>query len=70
VIYNYHKFYPDFIINNNELVEIKGFITPKNKAKIEQIRDVTFIYKTEIQPYLNYVINKYGNKFYDLLYNK
>lgn len=65
-----YKFYPDFIINNNELVEIKGFITPKNKAKIEQIRDVTFIYKTEIQPYLKYVINKYGNNFCDLLYDK
>ena len=65
-----YKFYPDFIINNNELVEIKGFITPKNKAKIEQIHDVTFIYKTEIQPYLKYVINKYGNNFCDLLYDK
>jgi uncharacterized Zn-finger protein len=65
-----YKFYPDFIINNNELVEIKGFITPKNKAKIEQVHDVTFIFKTEIQPYLKYVINKYGNNFYNLLYDK
>ena len=64
-----YKFYPDFIINENELVEIKGFITPKNKAKIEQITDVTFLFKYEIQPYLNYVRKKYGDDFYNLLYD-
>lgn len=64
-----YKFYPDFIVNG-ELIEIKGFITPKNKAKIEQNKDVKFIYKSEIKPYLEYVINIYGEKFYDILYDK
>lgn len=63
------KFYPDFIINENELVEIKGFITPKNKAKIEQINDVTFIYKNEIKKYIDYVVEKYGINYYDILYS-
>lgn len=63
-----YKFYPDFIVNNCDIIEIKGFITPKNKAKIEQIHDVVFIYKKEIQPYIDYVVNKYGVDYYNTLY--
>ena len=63
-----YKFYPDFIINGTELIEIKGFITPKNKAKIEQINDVTFIYKKDIKKYINYVVEKYGIDYCNILY--
>lgn len=46
------------------------------KQKIETFRknnpDLTLIVltKTEIQPYLEYVKNKYGKNFYDVLYEK
>ena len=59
------KFYPDFIVDG-KLVEIKGFYTPKNKAKKEQITIVEFIDKEKIQPYLQYVISKYGKNFVNM----
>lgn len=62
------KFYPDFIVDG-KLVEIKGFYTPKNKAKLEQVDNVEFIDRTKIQPYLKYVIDKYGRYFYNNLYD-
>lgn len=66
---NIYKFYPDFIVDG-KLYEIKGFITPKNKAKIEQINDVKFIFRNDIKFYLNYAIEKYGSNFCDILYEK
>lgn len=66
---NVYKFYPDFVIDG-KLYEIKGFMTPKNKAKIEQIHDVIFLFKNDIDFYLKYVIEKYGSNFCDILYEK
>jgi len=60
-----YKFYPDFIVDET-LVEIKGFYTPKNRAKREQHPEIEFIDKDKIQPYLEYVIKEYGRNFTDL----
>lgn len=56
------EYYPDFITNNG-LIEIKGFSTEQWKAKIEQNPDIKVLYKKDIQPYLEYVISKYGKDF-------
>ena len=64
-----YKFYPDFICNN-EYYEIKGYIDEKNKCKISQFdKNLIIIDKKAIQPYIKYVIEKYGNNYIELYEN-
>lgn len=59
-----HKFYPDFIVDKNKYVEIKGYIDRKNKAKILSFPfQLEIISKKEIVPYIQYVEQKYGKDF-------
>lgn len=62
-----HKYYPDFIIEDGTIVEIKGAERLKQwKAKLEQFpqdKSLQVIGKNEIQKYLDYVIEKYGKDF-------
>ena len=62
------KFYPDFIVNS-KFIEIKGFYTPKNIAKHEQYPNIEFIDRKTIKPYIKYVSEKYGEKYWEVLYN-
>jgi hypothetical protein len=64
-----YKFYPDFIIDDNQYVEIKGYMGKKNEAKINSFpHKLIVIDRKKIKPYINYVIKKYG-KDYIKLYN-
>lgn len=71
-IYNgiQHKYIPDFIINNNEIIEIKGFTTEQWFAKLKQNPDIKPLYKNDIEPYINYVVKKYGKNYTELYDNK
>ena len=60
-----HTYYPDFITDNG-IIEIKGYSTDQWKSKEEQNPDVKVLYKNEIKPYLDYVINTYGTDFIKL----
>ena len=76
-IYNgepWHKYTPDFIINNNEYVEIKGdhfWDNDKNEdpnyilARINcAIKNgVKILYKIDLQPVINWFDRKYGKAF-------
>jgi hypothetical protein len=74
-IYNYNgqdrKYYPDFIVGET-YYEIKGRrsyeqLDEENKEKISQFKNnLVVLYFKEMQPYLNYVIDKYGKNFTDL----
>ena len=60
------KYYPDFKDDTNTLFEIKGYFTEQTKAKLQAVPSeikIKVIGKKEIQPYLNYVVNKYGKDF-------
>jgi len=60
------KYFPDFI-EDGKYVEIKGYSSDKWKAKIEQFKyPIKVITYTEIKPYLDYVIEKYGKDFIQL----
>lgn len=63
---NQNKTYlPDFIIDG-KYIEIKGYWSKQWEQKFKQFpKDETLIVltKKEIQPYLNYVISKYGEDF-------
>jgi hypothetical protein len=64
-----YKFYPDFICNN-EYFEIKGYIDGKNRCKISQFSEkLTIIDKKTIQPYIKYVVEKYGKNYIELYEN-
>ena len=72
--YNYknakHLYYPDFILEDGNYVEIKGFLNERDKAKIDSFSNKLLVLdKNSIQKYLNYVIFTYGNKFYELYDN-
>jgi len=63
-----HKFYPDFIVNDT-YIEIKGKMSRKDKSKIKQFKlPLIVIGEKEIQQYLNYVKEKHGDKFFEILY--
>lgn len=57
------SFIPDFIVEHNEIetyVEIKGIMDEKNKAKINGFRNpIIVLLKPHIEPYINYVKQKY-----------
>lgn len=63
-----HHYTPDFICDG-KYVEIKGYINEKWKAKVEQFpkdKTLLILYKTDMKPYLDYVVNKYGKDFIKL----
>lgn len=63
-----HKYYPDFIVDDT-YIEIKNYDSYRNKAKREQFpkdKKLKTFFRKEMQPYLDYCINKYGTEFYTL----
>lgn len=63
------KYYPDFLLETGEYVEVKGYYTKQFATKIEQFpKELSLIVydKIGIKPYLDYVINKYGKDFCSL----
>lgn len=63
-----HTYLPDFKINDF-YVEIKGRKTKQWEAKLKQFpkdKNLIVISEKEIQPYLKYVIDKYGRNFISL----
>ena len=69
-IYEYNgeikKFYPDFLVDKKELVEIKGINDDIAKAKLLYNQDVKFLYRKDIKKFIDYVKEKYGNNFINL----
>lgn len=58
-----HKFYPDFLINENEYVEVKGYNSKQFEAKKSQFpHKLIIIDKQTILPYTQYVKEKYGEE--------
>ncbi len=62
-----HNYYPDFITDDG-IIEIKGWKNDKWLEKQKQNTDIKTLYGEEMKPYLEYVINKYGEEFYNVLY--
>lgn len=62
---NKHEFHPDFVING-QIYEIKGLQDINYINKFNYNRDIKFLFKKDIQIYLDYVINTYGDSFTNL----
>ena len=62
-----HYWIPDFIMEDGSYLEIKGFMTEQNKAKISQFsKPLKVLMKPDIQYAINYSIAKYGKKYIEL----
>lgn len=58
-----HNFYPDFIVGG-KYYEVKGFLRPKDKLKMDQCWEVTFVFGDEINPMIQW-LNKNHPKWKD-----
>lgn len=61
-----HYYTPDFIINEKDIIEIKGYCSDKDKEKIKQYPNIKVLYKNDLQPILEWVKEKYGKDFIKL----
>lgn len=68
-IYNGEKriYLPDFITDNG-IIEIKGYSTKQWQSKLKQNPDINVLYEDDMKIYIEYVENKYGKKFWEILY--
>ena len=61
VLYSY---IPDFVISDDDYIEIKGWPSEKTKSKISQFpHKLTVLWKTDMEDILDYVKRKYGKDF-------
>ena len=61
-----YNYVPDFI-QNGVYIEIKGYVTPQWRAKLEGFSEpLVVLYAQDMAPYLRYVIDKYGKEFINL----
>lgn len=62
-----HRFYPDFILEDGNYVEIKGYMNDKDPEKLKQFKHpLKLIRNTEIKPYIDYVTETYNVKLYEM----
>ena len=66
-----HKYFPDFILEDGTLIEIKGRRSNEDcdeqtKVKLNCIKGLTVLYRNDIEPLLKYVTDKYGTDFIKL----
>ena len=63
------SYIPDFYMPTEKMyLEIKGYKTIRSELKLKYFpHSIKVLYKKEIQPYLDYVISKYGKNFVENL---
>ena len=65
----FHKYLPDFIMEDGTYIEVKGYYTRQVDAKIKQFpkdKKLIVIDSKGIKKYINYCILKYGKTFINL----
>ena len=63
-----HIYIPDFVTDEG-IIEIKGYKNGIWIEKEKQNPDIKVLYKEDMKFYIDYVIKKYGNNFWDILYD-
>lgn len=64
-----HLYFPDFITDEG-IIEIKGRIDEKAKAKMNQYPSIIIYGKDKMKPILQYIEEKYGSEFWKHLYDE
>jgi endogenous inhibitor of DNA gyrase (YacG/DUF329 family) len=69
-IYNgvWRTYHPDFIVNN-QIIEIKGYVTEQWKEKQRQNPTVITLFEKDIKKYIDYVKDNYTNNLSELYDN-
>lgn len=67
-----HSYFPDFYLPDlNTYVEIKGYITEKDNSKFSQFPlSLEVIDSSKISTYYEYTVMKYGDNFWEVLYER
>lgn len=68
-----HTYYPDFIVNSNEIVEVKNYWTDEVQHKIDAIPasyNYTILYEDGIKKYIDFVVSREGKDFCEKLYDR
>lgn len=60
-----YQYYPDFI-QNDKIIEIKGFVNKQTLAKIKSVPNLVVLMRNDLQKEFDYVIKKYGKDFIKL----
>jgi hypothetical protein len=62
------KYIPDFVLNDNTYVEVKGYLTSNDLVKINSFGGNNILFdKFKMSPILSYIYIKYGRNFYGTL---
>ena len=61
-----HYYSPDFIINDNEIIEIKGYFSEKDKIKAQTYPNIKIYFYKDLKFILDWVKEEYGNDFIKL----
>ena len=64
-----HTYTPDFIVDDNIIIEIKGYETDLDRFKYTLVDNLCIIGEDKIEPYLRYVFNTYKTKEIESLYD-
>ena len=59
------NYYPDFEVKN-QLVEIKGYMTPKVEAKIKSVPGLKVLFRSDLETEFNYVYDNYTDDLVSL----
>lgn len=66
-----HKYYPDFILENNLYIEIKNFLQDKDKEKFKQFPyQLKVLFGNDLKECFEYVKQKYNTSYFEKLYDK
>lgn len=62
------RYHPDFELPDGTLVEIKGWMSSLDKFKLSSLKGLPHkvLQKEDLRPILNYVVQKYGQRFWYL----
>jgi hypothetical protein len=59
------EYIPDFI-QNNDIIEIKGYLTEQTKVKLKSVRNLKVLFRRDLNKEFEYVETKYGKNFIEL----
>lgn len=62
-------YYPDFIVNDSIIYEVKGLKNNNAILKQQFNTDIIFLYRNDMKPYIDYVVDKYSKDFIKLYNN-
>lgn len=65
-----HRYNPDFIVDDTQIVEIKGYKTDIDNIKWKCIPNLIIINKNKIKPFIKYVKDKYQVEKLEDLYDR